>query len=50
MVLCRDYSNFKDDDFRNDFIEALRANVEDVDYNIFNSNFLKVLNRHAPQK
>ena len=51
IVHYRDYNNFKHDDFRNDLIETLQTfDVEYVDYNIFNSSFLKVLNRHAPQK
>jgi hypothetical protein len=51
IVHYRDYNSFNHDEFRKDVIETLRIfNAEDVDYNIFNINFLKVLNRHAPQK
>ena len=48
-IFYRDYKSFIEDDFREHLKEKL-TNTESYEYETFETNFLEVLNKHAPIK
>ena len=51
IIAYRNYNNFNNEHFRSDLINTLPVNYEqDLPYGLFEGMFMKVLNKHAPQK
>ena len=48
VIFYRDYKNYHNGEFRYDLTESLYST--DISYEIFENNFIKVLNKHAPLK
>ena len=46
---CRNYKNFDEDNFNKD-LKLKLANLEELDYSLFENTFIDVLNTHVPMK